>query len=227
MSASISPQIDSSWLYVLQDEFQKPYFTAIKQYLLSAKEKNQTIYPPWPLIFNAFNTTSFDSVKVVILGQDPYHGPGQAHGLSFSVPDGIKAPPSLVNIFKEIHDDLWLPIPQSGNFTKRAQQGVFLLNAMLTVQANSPASHKDIGWHYFTDAVIRILSEKKTGLVFLLRGAFAQSKFPLIDTSKHTVLMAAHPSPFSVHKGFFGCKHFSQTNTILSRQWQSIIDRSI
>ncbi|MEZ5003428.1 MAG: uracil-DNA glycosylase [Chitinophagales bacterium] len=221
---AIQPQIHDSWLKALNDEFQKPYFASLKQFLLDEKAKGKTIYPPGSLIFNAFNSTPFEQVKVVILGQDPYHGPGQAHGLSFSVPDGIKPPPSLVNIFKEQYQDLNIPISNSGNLQQWANQGVFLLNAILTVEARKPASHQKKGWENFTDAVIQILSDKREGLIFMLWGNFAKSKTSLIDASKHTILTAAHPSPFSAHNGFFGCQHFSKANEILIRQGQSTID---
>jgi len=224
--AEVAPQIESSWKEVLDEEFQKPYFQQIKQFLVQEKKDGNAVYPPGPLIFNAFNLTSFDEVKVVILGQDPYHGRGQAHGLCFSVPDGIPQPPSLVNIFKELHDDLGIPIPRSGNLEKWAGQGVFLLNAFLTVQAGKPASHSKIGWQDFTNSVIHKLSEHRTGLVFLLWGKFAQDKEVLIDTSRHHVLKAAHPSPYSV-SGFFGCKHFSKTNEILQHEGYNPVDWSL
>ncbi|UAY51098.1 uracil-DNA glycosylase [Ferruginibacter albus] len=218
-------QIEASWKKVLKDEFTKPYFLEIVTFLKTEKAAGKTIYPPGPLIFNAFNQTTFDKVKVVILGQDPYHGPGQAHGLSFSVPNGIKPPPSLVNIYKEIEKDIGVAMPlQYGNLTHWAEQGVLLLNAVLTVRANEPASHAKIGWMNFTDAVIRKLSEEKEGVVFLLWGRFAQDKQTLIDETKHHVLKAAHPSPFSADKGFFGCKHFSKTNEFLTRQGSEPID---
>ena len=221
---TINPQIEASWLKALESEFSKPYFGEIKAYLQQEKQKGQTVYPPGPLIFNAFNLTPFDEVKVVILGQDPYHGPGQAHGLSFSVPHGVKAPPSLGNIYKEMKDDLGLPIPSHGNLEAWAKQGVLLLNAMLTVQANNPASHSKIGWEQFTDAVIRTLSDQRKGLVFLLWGRFAQEKAQLIDPSRHHILKAAHPSPFSAYNGFFGSKHFSKANTLLEKQGLKPID---
>jgi uracil-DNA glycosylase len=227
MSVSIAPKIESSWLEVLQEEFEKPYFTEIKQYLLHEKQAGKIVYPPGSLIFNAFNLTPFNKVKVVILGQDPYHGSGQAHGLCFSVPEGITPPPSLVNIFKEIKDDLGIQPPQHGNLEHWAKQGVLLLNAFLTVRANEPASHSKIGWEHFTNAVIKKLSEEKDGLIFLLWGKFAQNKENLIDPFKHHILKAAHPSPFSVHNGFYGCKHFSKTNNILENKGQQIIDWSL
>lgn len=209
------PALEPGWLDALQSEFIKAYFLYIKAFLQAEKKKGKLIYPPGPLIFNAFNSTPFKEVKVVILGQDPYHGPGQAHGLCFSVPDGIKPPPSLENIFKELQTDLQLPIPSSGNLARWAQQGVFLLNAMLTVESNKPASHQHIGWQYFTDEAIKQLSARREQVVFLLWGKYAQEKRALINAEKHLVLEAAHPSPFSVHKGFFGCRHFSKTNEYL------------
>lgn len=219
-------KIEPSWKAVLKHEFTKPYFLQVATHLKTEKASGTTVYPPGQLIFNAFNTTPFNEVKVVILGQDPYHNPGQAHGLSFSVPDGVPPPPSLVNIYKELHTDIGLPIPKTGNLTKWAQQGVFLLNAILTVRANEPASHSKIGWMDFTDAVIKKLSAEKNGLVFLLWGKFAQEKQVLIDETKHTVLKAAHPSPFSADKGFFGCRHFSRTNEVLMKQGLAPIDWS-
>jgi uracil-DNA glycosylase len=208
-------QIEESWKEVLKDEFNKTYFAEIVMHLKHEKALGKTIYPAGSNIFNAFQQTPFDKVKVVILGQDPYHGPGQAHGLSFSVPDGIKPPPSLGNIYKEMKADLGLDIPSSGNLTKWAQHGVLLLNAFLTVRASEPASHSKIGWENFTDAVIRKISEKKNNVVFLLWGRFAQDKQILIDATRHHILKAAHPSPFSADKGFFGCRHFSKTNELL------------
>jgi len=220
----VEVQIEESWKQILDDEFQQPYFSAIKQFLVQEREKGATVYPPGPLIFNAFNLTPFDELKVVILGQDPYHGKGQAHGLCFSVPDGVQQPPSLQNIFKELNKDLGIPISKSSNLTKWAQQGVMLLNALLTVRANQPASHHNIGWETFTDAVIRKISDEKEGVVFLLWGKFAQEKQPLINLNKHYVLKAAHPSPYSASNGFFGCKHFSRTNELLIQQGKTPIE---
>ena len=220
----VEVQIHESWKQILDDEFQQPYFSAIREFLVKEKERGATVYPPGSLIFNAFNLTPFDQLKVVILGQDPYHGKGQAHGLCFSVPDGVPQPPSLQNIFKELNADLSVPISKSGNLTKWAEQGVMLLNALLTVRANQPASHHDIGWETFTNAVIRKISEEKTGIVFLLWGKFAQEKQALIDLNKHYVLRAPHPSPYSASSGFFGCKHFSRTNELLIQQGKSAID---
>jgi len=218
-------QIHPSWKEVLKDEFSKPYFQQIVTFLKTEKALQKTIYPPGPLIFNAFNQTPFDKVKVVIIGQDPYHGPNQAHGLSFSVQNGIKPPPSLVNIFKEIQKDIGIDMPVGyGNLTSWAQQGVLLLNAALTVRAGEPFSHAKYGWAEFTDAVIQTISDKKENVVFLLWGKFAQEKQALIDETKHHVLKAAHPSPFSADKGFFGSKHFSKTNELLMKDGLAPID---
>ena len=218
-------KIESSWKAVLKDEFGKPYFQQIVTFLKTEKAAGKTIYPPGPLIFNAFNQTPFGKLKVVILGQDPYHGQGQAHGLSFSVQNGVKPPPSLINIFKEIHTDIGVAMPQQyGNLSRWAEQGVLLLNAALTVRANEPFSHAKFGWAEFTDAVISRISDEKSGVVFLLWGKFAQDKQALIDETKHFVLKAAHPSPFSADKGFFGSKHFSKTNELLTKQGLSPID---
>jgi uracil-DNA glycosylase len=212
-------QIEASWKEVLKSEFTKPYFLEVVTHLKTERLAGKTIYPPGSLIFNAFNQTPFSKVSVVILGQDPYHNPGQAHGMSFSVPAGIKPPPSLVNIYKEIKTDIGIPMPANyGNLTRWAEQGVLLLNAILTVRANEPASHQKIGWMNFTDAVITKISDEKKGVIFLLWGRFAQEKQLLIDETKHFVLKAAHPSPFSADKGFFGCKHFSKTNELLTNQ---------
>ncbi len=218
-------KIEPSWKEVLKNEFSKPYFQQLATFLKTEKAAGKTIYPPGSLIFNAFNQTPFSKVKVVLLGQDPYHGPGQAHGLSFSVPNGIKPPPSLVNIFKEIENDIGVAMPASyGNLTRWAEQGVLLLNAALTVRANEPFSHAKCGWAEFTDGVIQKISDEKKGIVFLLWGRFAQDKQALIDETKHFVLKAAHPSPFSAEKGFFGCRHFSKTNELLVKQGLSPID---
>jgi uracil-DNA glycosylase len=218
-------QIEQSWKQELKQEFTKAYFLQIVALLKTEKMQGKTIYPPGSLIFNAFTQTPFANVKAVILGQDPYHGPGQAHGLSFSVQEGVNPPPSLMNIYKEIEADLGIGMPaRYGNLTKWAQQGVLLLNAFLTVRANEPASHSKIGWEDFTNAVIKKISDEKKGVVFLLWGKFAQEKQLLIDETKHTVLKAAHPSPFSADKGFFGCKHFSKTNDLLIKQGLEPID---
>ncbi|HWB26460.1 MAG TPA: uracil-DNA glycosylase [Chitinophagaceae bacterium] len=220
-------KIEAGWKEILKNEFSKSYFQQIVAFLKTEKAQGKTIYPPGSLIFNAFDKTPFDKVKVVILGQDPYHGPGQAHGLCFSVPDGVPPPPSLVNIYKELHTDVGLPIPNSGNLTKWAERGVLLLNAVLTVRAGEPASHSKIGWMEFTDSVIKKISSEKEGVVFLLWGKFAQDKQVLIDETRHHVLKAAHPSPFSADKGFFGCRHFSRTNTLLMNQGKDPIDWSV
>ncbi|MGN0033697.1 MAG: uracil-DNA glycosylase [Candidatus Limimorpha sp.] len=210
------PDIESSWYEVLKQEFEAPYFYEIKSFLIQEK-RQYIVYPPSQQILNAFNLTPFDKVKVVILGQDPYHNVGQAHGLAFSVPNGIMPPPSLKNIFKELNSDIGMPIPRNGNLENWAREGVLLLNSCLTVRANTPASHESIGWQRFTDAAIKALSDRKEHLVFLLWGNYAIAKEKLIDTGKHLVLKTVHPSPLSANRGFFGCRHFSQTNTYLSR----------
>jgi uracil-DNA glycosylase len=217
-------KMEASWKQVLKQEFTKTYFQQIATFLKTEKMAGKTIYPPGNLIFHAFEKTPFDQVKVVILGQDPYHGAGQAHGLSFSVQKGITAPPSLGNIYKELLSDTGTPIPNHGNLERWAGQGVLLLNAVLTVRANEPASHSKIGWMEFTDMVIRKLSDQRSNLVFLLWGKFAQEKQSLVDETKHCVLKAAHPSPFSADKGFFGCKHFSKTNEYLMKHGIEAID---
>lgn len=217
-------KIEDSWKEVLKEEFSKPYFQQIVLHLKTEKQQGKTIYPAGSHIFNAFDKTPFHKVKVVILGQDPYHGPGQAHGLCFSVLDPTPPPPSLVNMFKELQEDTGMRIPQSGNLTRWAEQGVFLLNASLTVRAGEPMSHAKIGWATFTDTVIRKLSEQKQHLVFLLWGKFAQEKKLLIDESKHLILRAAHPSPLSAHNGFLGCKHFSKTNAYLAQNGIDPVD---
>lgn len=217
-------KIEASWKEALANEFKKPYFKQITEHLKTEKEQGKTIYPPGPLIFNAFEQTPFDEVKVILLGQDPYHGPRQAMGLSFSVPDGVPKPPSLVNIFKELHDDTGVPVPKTGNLTRWAKQGVLLLNASLTVRAGEANSHAKIGWHQFTDAVIQKISAEKKNVVFLLWGRFAQEKTEIIDTGRHHILKAAHPSPFAADKGFFGCRHFSKTNEFLAKKGIDPID---
>ena len=217
------PDIEESWKLALQDEFEAESFRNLKNFL-QEEIKTHTVYPPGKLIFSAFNLTPLTAVRVVILGQDPYHGRGQAHGLAFSVPDGTTIPPSLQNIYKELHDDLGIPIAKTGNLEKWAKQGVLLLNATLTVRASQAGSHQNHGWEPFTNQVIRTISELRAGVVFLLWGKFAQDKESLIDTSKHFVLKAPHPSPFSVYRGFFGCKHFSRTNEILRNNGMGEID---
>lgn len=215
-------RIHPSWHEVLKDEFEKPYFKALSVFV-HQEYQNKTIYPPPKLVFNAFDTTPFDKVKVVILGQDPYHGVGQAHGLCFSVNKETRMPPSLQNIYKEIHADLGLPIATHGNLQHWADQGVLLLNATLTVEADKAGSHQKKGWEEFTDAAIKALSDTREHLVFLLWGAYAQKKGAIIDTKKHFVLTAAHPSPFSV-TNFYGCKHFSKTNEYLKAHGEKPIE---
>ena len=219
----IDPIIEEGWKSVLSDQFQSPYFTALKEFLVEEKKK-YTIYPPGRLIFNAFQHTPFEKVKVVILGQDPYHGKGQAHGLCFSVPPGVPKPPSLVNIFKELQSDLGIPLPEYGTLEKWATQGVLLINATLTVRDGQAGSHQNRGWETFTNRVIEVVSQEKKGVVFLLWGRYAQAKASLIDENKHLVLKAAHPSPLSAHNGFFGCRHFSKTNEYLEQQGNPGID---
>ena len=220
-------KIEASWKEILSDEFKKPYFRQITEHIKTEKEQGKVIYPPGSLLFNAFEQTPFHHVKVVLLGQDPYHGPRQAMGLSFSVPDAVPKPPSLINIFKELYDDTGTPIPKTGDLTKWARQGVMLLNASLTVRAGEPNSHSRIGWHQFTNTVIEKISQRKNGVVFLLWGKFAQEKAELIDGKKHHLLKAAHPSPFAADKGFFGCRHFSKTNEFLVKQGLDPIDWAI
>ena len=217
-------RIEESWKRVLDGTFSKPYFENIAAFLKTEKAQGKIIYPPGSLIFNAFEKTPFKKLKVLLLGQDPYHGKGQAMGLSFSVPKGIRQPPSLINIFKELQDDVGVSTPETGDLTPWAEQGVMLLNAALTVRAGEPNSHSKIGWHQFTDAVIKKVSDEKEGIIFLLWGAFAHQKQELIDQTKHHVLKAAHPSPYSADKGFFGCKHFSKTNEYLVAQKQDPIN---
>jgi uracil-DNA glycosylase len=220
--------LEPSWLKVLQDEFSKDYMLRLKQFLKEEKEAGHKVYPKGSDIFNAFNETPFDKLKAVILGQDPYHGANQAHGLSFSVQKGITPPPSLKNIYKELVTDIpGFTIPTHGNLTEWAKQGVMLLNATLTVRAGSPASHQKKGWEIFTDTVIKTISDQKEGIIFLLWGKFAQNKAELIDERKHHVLKAAHPSPYSADNGFFGCRHFSKTNAILEKEGREKIEWQI
>jgi uracil-DNA glycosylase len=219
--------IENSWKERLVNEFNKPYFVQVSEFLKNEIRNGKTIYPPGKLIFNAFACTPFNEVKVVIIGQDPYHNPGQAHGLSFSVQDGVAPPPSLVNIFKEIQSDLGVQLSGTGNLEKWAKQGVLLLNASLTVEANNPMSHSKVGWHLFTDEVIRQVSAGKEHVVFLLWGRFAQNKETLIDSSKHLILKSAHPSPLSAYNGFFGCRHFSKANVWLHQHGIPEIDWSL
>ena len=220
---NIEPIIEEGWKSVLTDQFQSPYFRTLKEFLVEEKKK-YTLYPPGDLIFNAFQRTPFDRVKVVILGQDPYHGKGQAHGLCFSVPHGIPKPPSLVNIFKELSSDLHTPVPEHGNLENWADQGVLLINATLTVRDSQAGSHQKHGWETFTNRVIEVISQEKDGVVFLLWGRFAQAKESLIDGNKHHVLKSAHPSPLSAYNGFFGCRHFSLTNEYLEKHGKTGID---
>jgi uracil-DNA glycosylase len=215
-------RIEESWRKHLQAEFDAPYFAQLVAFVRQEYAQGR-VYPPGRYIFNAFDQCPFDCVKVVIIGQDPYHEPGQAQGLCFSVPEGVQIPPSLVNIYKEIHDDLGADIPQSGDLTRWARQGVLLLNATLTVREHQAGSHQRRGWEQFTDAVIATLSRERTGLVFLLWGSYAQSKRALIDTQRHLVLQSPHPSPLSAHRGFFGNHHFSQTNAWLTAHGQTPI----
>lgn len=222
----INPNIEESWKKNLLPEFESAYFLQLKEFLIRERKKH-IVCPPASRIFAAFNYTPFGKVKVVILGQDPYHGKGQANGLCFSVNDGIPQPPSLQNIFQELKDDLGISVPGTGNLEPWAKQGVLLLNATLTVRANQPGSHQNQGWEQFTDAVIRAISEKRSGIIFLLWGKFAQAKEVLIDTAKHHVLKAAHPSPYSANAGFFGCRHFSKTNELLRQQGMKEVDWEI
>jgi uracil-DNA glycosylase len=208
----------SCWKNRLGDEFSKPYMDALRQFLLERKRQGAVIYPPGDLIFNAMNSTPFDSVKVVILGQDPYHGPGQAHGLCFSVKEGIAVPPSLINIYKELASDLGVDPPRNGNLQHWADQGVLLLNAVLTVERGKAGAHQGKGWERFTDRVIAELNENRDGLVFMLWGSYAMKKGAMIDRERHLVLTAPHPSPLSAHRGFFGCRHFSQANQWLEKR---------
>lgn len=217
-------QIDDSWKKVLAEEFNKAYFAELKAFLLAEKKAGHQVYPKGGLIFNAFNTTPFDEVKVVIIGQDPYHGPGQAHGLSFSVPKDVPIPPSLRNIYKEINQDLGLPIPRHGNLEKWAQRGVLLLNATLTVRAHAAGSHQNKGWETFTDAVIKHLNEDRSGIVFMLWGSYAKKKGAVIDKGRHLVLTSSHPSPLSAHTGWYGNHHFSKANQYLEAQEMKAID---
>jgi len=216
-------RIHPSWYEVLKPQFDLPYFRQLTNFV-RREYQSTSVYPPPKFVFHAFDQCPFNKVKVVILGQDPYHGPGQAHGLSFSVPPGVKHPPSLQNIFKELHSDIGKPIPESGNLDHWARQGVLLLNATLTVRAKQAGSHQNQGWEQFTDAVIQTLSDKKENLVFILWGKYAQDKGQVIDPSRHLVLESPHPSPFSARNGFFGCRHFSQTNVYLALNGLQPID---
>ena len=224
--ANINPVIEESWKQVLWEEFNAPYFAHLKDFLVKEKQQYK-VFPPGNQIFNAFNLTPLDKVKVVLLGQDPYHDDGQAEGLCFSVAEGVSHPKSLINIFKELHDDIGCPVPRSGSLRKWANQGVLLLNATLTVRAHEAGSHQNQGWETFTDAVIRAVSQQKEHVVFLLWGRYAQNKLPLIDTTKHLALQAAHPSPLAALKGFFGCRHFSKANQWLVSQGLTPVDWSL
>ena len=219
----VAPVIEESWKQVLGDEFDKPYFSELKAFLLEEKKKFR-VFPPGKMIFNAFNHTPFMKVKVVLLGQDPYHGYGQAHGLCFSVPPGVPKPPSLINIFQELQSDTSTGIPAHGDLTKWADQGVLLLNATLTVRENQAGSHQNHGWETFTDAAIKQLSQRREGLIFVLWGSYAMAKKSLIDSSRHHILTAVHPSPLSAYRGFFGCRHFSQINNLLHQNNVQEID---
>ena len=216
-------RIEASWKEVLQTEFDKPYFVRLTDFVREEYKRGK-VYPPAGLIFNAFNLCPFSKVKVVLIGQDPYHEPGQAHGLCFSVNDGVAFPPSLLNIFKELKSDVGKEIPLSGNLSRWAEQGVLLLNATLTVREHQAGAHQGRGWEEFTDAVIKTLSDKKDGLVFILWGSYAQSKAKLIDEHRHQILRSAHPSPLSAYRGFFGNHHFSLTNDYLSKHGKTIIN---
>ena len=228
MNSARPIKLEPSWLARLEDEFSQPYMVALRQFLLERKQAGATIYPPGAQIFNALDSTPFESVKVVILGQDPYHGPGQAHGLCFSVRDGVPPPPSLLNIWKEIQDDIGGPAanerPRSGNLLSWAEQGVLLLNAVLTVERGQAGAHQGRGWEQFTDRVVAELNSNREGLAFMLWGSYAQKKGAAIDRSRHLVLSAPHPSPLSAHRGFVGCRHFSKANTWLQKQGLSPID---
>jgi uracil-DNA glycosylase len=223
MNLTLNVSLNDSWKVVLGDEFEKEYFQNLMKEV-EARYQEDDVFPTSNLVFNAFNLCTFEEVRVVILGQDPYHGAGQAHGLSFSVPDGIKIPPSLKNIYREIASDFGKEIPTSGNLEHWADQGVLLLNATLTVEAGKPGSHQKLGWEIFTDAVIKKISDEKEHLVFLLWGNFARAKKSLIDTNKHLILEAPHPSPFSAHTGFLGSHHFSQTNAYLKNNGRKEIE---
>ncbi|MEM9936731.1 MAG: uracil-DNA glycosylase [Bacteroidota bacterium] len=220
-------KMEAGWKQALIKEFDKPYFKALRRFLVEEKKAGQLIFPPGKFIFNAFNSTPFDQVKVVIIGQDPYHGHGQAHGLCFSVQPGVRIPPSLRNIYKELHDDIGFTIPAHGYLQTWAEQGVLMLNAMLTVRASQAGSHKGKGWEQFTSAAIQKINKERDGIIFLLWGKYAQEKGAIIDLQRHHVLKAAHPSPFAADKGFFGCKHFSKTNELLQQMGRDPINWQI
>lgn len=220
-------RLEASWKALLQDEFGQPYMQALRQFLRDEKAAGKIIYPPGPEIFTALNTTPFDKVRVVILGQDPYHGPGQAHGLCFSVKKGVAVPPSLKNIYKELSQDVGLTLPTHGNLAHWAQQGVLLLNAVLTVEAGNAGAHQNKGWERFTDRIVNLLNERREHLVFMLWGSYAQKKGAIIDRSRHLVLQSAHPSPLSAHRGFLGNRHFSRANDYLQAHQLPPIDWQI
>ena len=220
-------QLHDSWLSRLGDQFEQDYMHKLREFLLTRKQHRAVIYPPGAQIFNALNSTPFEQVRVVILGQDPYHGPGQAHGLCFSVLPGVRTPPSLANIYREIQDDLGIPVPHHGYLQSWAEQGVLLLNAVLTVERGQAGSHQGKGWETFTDAVVRVLNDEGDGLVFLLWGSYALRKGAMINRKKHLVLTAPHPSPLSAHRGFLGCKHFSSANEYLEQRQKLPIDWSV
>ena len=227
MEAAQNINTKETWKSILEKEREEPYFKSILEFVETERKNGKTIYPKNSDIFNSLKYTPFEDVKVVIIGQDPYHGPNQAHGLCFSVQDGVAHPPSLQNIFKELEADLGIPYPKTGYLKPWTEQGVLLLNAVLSVEASKPQSHSNIGWERFTDKIISELNERKSGLIFLLWGAQAQKKCEQIDRIRHTVLTTTHPSPLSAHRGFLGCKHFTETNSILKRQGQSPIDWKI
>jgi len=220
-------QLDESWLSRLEDQFELPYMQKLREFLITRKQHQAVIYPPGSQIFNALNSTPLDQVRVVILGQDPYHGPGQAHGLCFSVQHGVRIPPSLANIYREIHSDLGLEPPQHGFLQSWAEQGVLLLNAVLTVERGQAGSHQGKGWETFTDVIVQLLNDEREGLVFMLWGSYAMKKGAVIDRRKHLVLKAPHPSPLSAHRGFLGCKHFSSANEYLVNHGHSPVDWSV
>jgi uracil-DNA glycosylase len=220
-------QLEESWRLLLQEEFSKPYMIALRDYLRQQKQLGVQVFPPGPQIFNALNSTPFDKVRVVILGQDPYHGPGQAHGLCFSVQKGVAVPPSLQNIYKELRADLGVPLPPHGQLTQWAERGVLLLNAVLTVQAQQANSHQGKGWELFTDKVVALLNDQREHLVFMLWGSYAQRKGAMIDRRRHLVLQSAHPSPLSAHRGFLGNRHFSSANRYLNEHGLPSIDWQI
>ncbi len=227
MNEAKKVQLHESWLTRLQDEFEQDYMHKLREFLLIRKQHRAVIYPPGQQIFNALDSTPFDQVRVVILGQDPYHGPGQAHGLCFSVQPGVKVPPSLLNIYREIESDLGIAPPRHGYLQSWAEQGVLLLNAVLTVERGQAGSHQGKGWERFTDTIVQLLNEEREGLVFMLWGNYARQKGAVINRRKHLVLNAPHPSPLSAHQGFFGCRHFSQANQYLESHGQTPIDWSV